>query len=58
MMTAGQFPRAVRLGSGGTRARLAWQKTDIDNWIADRIADSEPKPAVVPMRRKLACVLI
>lgn len=37
-MARGQFPRPVRLG---TRA-VAWLASEIDSWIAARIAESRP----------------
>lgn len=32
MMKAGKFPKSVRASMG----RVAWRKSDIDNWISER----------------------
>lgn len=32
MMKKGEFPQSVRASMG----RVAWRKSDIDNWIAER----------------------
>lgn len=34
---AGQFPKRVRLGQG----RVGWVEQEVENWIADRIAERD-----------------
>ncbi len=36
LQEAGEFPSSIRLG----RSAVAWVETEIDGWIADRIAAS------------------
>ncbi|MFN3900064.1 MAG: helix-turn-helix transcriptional regulator [Alishewanella aestuarii] len=35
-MNAGEFPRPIPIGGG----RVAWLESDIDLWIAERLADA------------------
>lgn len=38
---AGRFPRSLSLGG---RA-VAWREQDVQNWIADRIAEAQARPS-------------
>ena len=35
-MSVGEFPRPISIGGG----RVAWLESDIDQWIAERLADA------------------
>lgn len=37
MMNTGSFPRAIRI----TPSRVVWKESDIQDWIDDRIKESE-----------------
>lgn len=41
MEQRGDFPRRVRLGGN----RIAWVEAEIDQWIADRIAERDTEAA-------------
>ena len=49
MMAEGTFPRQVRLGP----MSVGWLESEVDEWIADRAAAREEKPAA-PARRRAA----
>lgn len=36
-MSAGRFPRPIRKSPG----RVAWLKSDVDRWLADRVAERD-----------------
>jgi prophage regulatory protein len=38
------FPQAILLGGAGARA-IGWRETEIDDWLASRIASSRALPA-------------
>jgi len=37
LMNQGKFPRPVRLAGAG----VAWLESDVDGWIADRVAERD-----------------
>lgn len=40
MEKAGLFPKRVHLG----HSRIGWLESEIDNWIAERLADRDDGP--------------
>jgi prophage regulatory protein len=38
---AGAFPQRVKLG----KCRVGWLESEIDDWIAERVAEREPLPS-------------
>lgn len=40
-----EFPKPVRLGNGTRSARVGWVKSEVDAWIAARIAARDGKAA-------------
>ncbi|MGF6481981.1 helix-turn-helix transcriptional regulator [Paraburkholderia sp. JPY419] len=58
LMQLGQFPKPVPLGVGN---RVAWRESDVQQWIADRIAAAltptpDPHIAEVKEIKKLAAM--
>lgn len=43
LMAKGKFPRPIK--TGGTRG-VAWIKAEIDQWVADRVAERDAQKGV------------